>query len=168
MKTDSGWVEENDIIYFSVMSDGTTGEGWIARLEANDYRVGDDAKHMLLSKDFKPTSGVVTKIAVIKKDKNVNVVFGKGIRALATEHNFGVLNAEVACLIRDKFTDREICEMDLATIFVEHEHIKNLHGDPCLFYVTGDGVGRYLCSYCGPLYARSFARSGFAFSVLSN
>ncbi|MEK7478188.1 MAG: hypothetical protein AAB645_02365, partial [Patescibacteria group bacterium] len=54
------WREQDGVIYFSVTSDGTTGEDWIKRLEGNGFRVGDYAKQVLRSPDFKPTNGVTT------------------------------------------------------------------------------------------------------------
>src|SRR3989338_6914714 len=54
------WREEDGVIYFSVTSDGTTGEDWITRLESKGFRVGDYAKQVRRSPDFKPTSGVTT------------------------------------------------------------------------------------------------------------
>ena len=35
------WSEADNIITFSVTSDGTTGEVWIERLEKKGFRVGD-------------------------------------------------------------------------------------------------------------------------------
>lgn len=41
------WREEDGVIYFSVTSDGTTGEDWITRLESKGFRVDDYAKQVL-------------------------------------------------------------------------------------------------------------------------
>src|SRR5687767_5139046 len=60
------WREEDGVIYFSVTSDGTTGEDWIKRLEGNGFRVRDYAKQVLRSPDFKPTNGVTTEVAVLQ------------------------------------------------------------------------------------------------------
>src|SRR3989344_4056544 len=60
------WREEDGVIYFSVTSDGMSGGEWIKRLESKGFRVGDYAKNVLRSKDFKPTEGVVTEVAVLK------------------------------------------------------------------------------------------------------
>lgn len=62
----SSWREEDNVIYFSVTCDGTTGEDWIKRLEGKGFHVGDYAKQVLRSPDFKPTSGVTTEVAVLK------------------------------------------------------------------------------------------------------
>src|SRR3989338_5485130 len=54
------WHEEDGVIYFSVTSDGTTGEEWIKRLESDGFRIGKHARQILRSLDFKPTNGVTT------------------------------------------------------------------------------------------------------------
>ncbi|MFA6295709.1 MAG: hypothetical protein WC666_04855, partial [Candidatus Paceibacterota bacterium] len=59
------WYEKNGVIYLSVTSDGTTGSQWIERLEDKNFHLRDYTKSVLCSLDFKPTSGVTTKIAVL-------------------------------------------------------------------------------------------------------
>jgi len=100
------WSEKDGVISFSVTSDGTTGEDWITRLESKGFRVGDYTKQMLRSSSFKPTSGVKTQIAVLKgelfadSDRTT-----EKIRAEADKRKLSKSNAELACLIREKFTD---------------------------------------------------------------
>ncbi|MDB5187931.1 MAG: hypothetical protein JWO50_451 [Candidatus Kaiserbacteria bacterium] len=119
------WREEHDIIYFSVTSDGTTGVKWIARLESKDFHVSDEAVRMLCSTDFKPTSGVTTKVAVFKGSLfgDRNRITSK-IRSRAEACRFVKPNTELACLIREKFSDEEIAMMGLRLISVMHEHFK--------------------------------------------
>lgn len=102
------------MIYFTITSDGMAGDGWIRRLEKQGFGVTDEVKAMLRGTNFKPTSGVVTRVAVIK-----STLFEKGS---ATESNFNshakcaelkALNLEKACLIREMFSDQEIHAMDL-------------------------------------------------------
>lgn len=158
LTVDRNWRKQDGIIYFSVTSDGTTGEEWIKRLELKGLRVDSEAKSLLLSEDFRPTFGVVTEVAVI-----TTRLFNA--RALAVEYNLKAPNAEIACLIREKFTDEDLRKMGFFSVFVVHEHIKDSHGDPRLLYVTCDGVGHYLGSYCGILGAGGFREYGFAFAV---
>ncbi len=108
------WREENGIIYFSVTSDGATGEEWITRLESKGFRVSGYAKIILRSKDFKPTSGITTEITVIKGvlfEDNIRIT--KRVRAYVKKHQLFDPNAELACLIREKFSDKEIEAMGL-------------------------------------------------------
>lgn len=60
------WYEEDGIVYFSLVTDGTTGPHWIKHLEYKGFRLGDHAKSILRSPEFKPTSGIRTHVAVIK------------------------------------------------------------------------------------------------------
>src|SRR3989338_2547198 len=127
------WREEDGVIYFSVISDSTTGEDWINRLESKGFCEGDYAKQVLSSQDFKPTSGVTTEVAVLKgmlfKDNDRAT---REIRAEADKRKLEKPNAEVACLIREKFTDRELEAMGLWWIVVMHEPINDSDGDPNL------------------------------------
>lgn len=160
------WREEDGVIYFSVTSDGTTGEDWIKRLESNGFRVGDYAKQVLRSPDFKPTSGVATEVAVLKgmlfeDDDRIT----KKIRAEADKRKLSKPNAELACLIREKFTDKEIEVMGLWCIVAMHEHINDSDGDPHLLYASRDVDGCWLGAYDGRPDYGWFRGGGFAFAM---
>jgi hypothetical protein len=160
------WREEDGVIYFSVTSDGTTGEDWIKRLGGNGFHVGDYAKQVLRSPDFKPTSGVTTEVAVLKgmlfKD---NDRITKKIRAEADKRKLSKPNAELACLIREKFTDKEIEAMGLWWIVAMHEPINDSVGVPDLLGADRDGDGRWLSAYYDGPVSRWFRDCGFAFAV---
>ena len=160
------WREEDGVIYFSVTSDGTIGEDWIKRLEGNGFRVGDYAKQVLRSPDFKPTNGVTTEVAVLKgmlfKDNNR---ITKKIRADADKRKLSKPNAELACLIREKFTDKEIEAMGLIWIVAMHEPINDSVGDPRLLCADRYGGGRWLYA-CDDRPDDGWNRDhGFAFAV---
>lgn len=160
------WREEDGVIYFSVTSDGTTGEEWIKRLEGNGFRVGDYAKQVLRSPDFKPTSGVTTEVAVLKGmlfEDNDRIT--KKIRAEADKRKLSKPNAELACLIREKFTDKEIEAMGLWYIVAMHEPINDSDGDPSLLGANRDGDGRWLNAYYGGPGDGWNRGGGFAFAV---
>ena len=160
------WREEDGVIYFSVTSDGTIGEDWIKRLEGNGFRVGDYAKQVLRSPDFKPTSGVTTKVAVLKgmrfEDKDRIM---KNIHADADKRKLSKPNAELACLIREKFTDEEIEQMGLIWVVVMHEPINDSVGGPSLLNASRDGVGRWLDACVGRPGGGWSRGGGFAFAV---
>ena len=160
------WREEDGVIYFSVTSDGTTGEDWIKRLEGNSFRVGDYAKQVLRSPDFKPTNGVTTEVAVLKgmlfEDNNR---ITKEIRAEADKRKLSKPNAEVACLIRENFSDEDIKAMDLIWIVAMHEPIKDSGGNPSLLNANRCGVGRWLDAYYDGPDNRWDRAYGFAFAV---
>lgn len=160
------WLEHNGVIYLSVTSDGTTGPEWIARLEKKGFRVSDYAKSVLCSKDFKPTSGVTTEIAILKgmlfKDSNRVT---KKIRTEAESRKLIKPNAEIACLIREKFSDEEIETMGLYWIVAMHEPIKDSVGDPGLLGVSRSGDGSWLSTDYGKPDGKWSRGYGFVFVV---
>jgi len=158
------WRKKNGVIYFTVTSDGTTGEEWIKRLEKGGYNVGFYAKQLLNSKDFRPTKGVKYEIAVLKgvlfpDDDRVT----KKIRAEADKRKLTTPNAEVACFIREMFTDKEIKAMGLTWIIVMHEPIKDSRGVLHLLSVDRDDLGQWLRTYYGSPDRQWDRVSGFAF-----
>jgi len=158
------WREENGVIHFSVTSDGTTGRKWIKRLLKKDFRISERTKSILRSSDFKPTNGVTYNIAVLKGELfNDNERITKNIRAEADKRNFTKPNAEVAYLIREKFTDEDLEAMGLYWIVAMHEPIKDSDGDSNLLDANRRGGGRWLDAiWDGP--GRRWHRGvGFAF-----
>ncbi len=160
------WREQDGVIYTSVTSDGTTGPRWIERLEGKGFRLRDDAKSVLRSPDFKPTSGVTTEIAILKGmlfEDNDRIT--KKIRAEADKRKLTKTNAEVTCLIRENFSDEEIEAMGLWWIVAMHEPIKDSDGDPSLLSAYRSGDGRWLSAYCAHPDVRWSRAYGFAFVV---
>ena len=160
------WGERDGVIHFSVTSDGTTGEEWIKRLESKYFRVGKYAKDMLFSKNFKPTSGVTTEVVVLKgmlfKDDDR---ITKKIRVKANKRKLKKPNAEVACLIREAFTDEEITAMGLVCVVAMQEPSKDSDGDPSILCADRSNGGRWLnvcCDYPDYNWGRDH---GFAFAV---
>ncbi len=160
------WREENGAIYFSVTSDGTTGKGWITRLVGKGFGVGDCAISVLLSPDFKPTNGVTTEIAVLKGTLfKGQIRTTKEIRTEAEKRKLAKPNAEVACLIREKFTDKEIEAMGLWYIAAMHEPIKDSDSVPYLLRANRSRFGSWLHTGRGYHFDGWRREGGFAFSV---
>ena len=160
------WREEDGVIYFSVTSDGTTGEDWISRLESKGFRVGVYAKQALRSSDFKPTNGVTTEVAVLKSmlfEDNDRIT--KKIRAEADKRKLSKPNAELACLIREEFTDKEIEAMGLWYIVAMHESINDSDGAPFLLSARRGGGGPRLNAYGGRPGIGWCRGGGVAFAV---
>lgn len=160
------WRKEDGVIYFSVISDGTTGEDWVTRLESKGFRVGDYAKQVLRSPSFVPTKGVTTEVAVLNGmlfEDNDRIT--KKIRAEADKRKLEKPNAEVACLIREKFTDEEIKAMGLWWIVAMHEPINDSDGNPHLLHAYRNDDGRWLSAYDGGPDDGWGRGGGFAFAV---
>lgn len=157
------WREKDGIISFLVRSDGTTGEGWLRRLLVRGFHVGEYAKDLLCSPEFVPTTGVTTRVAVLK-----GALFEDGnrltgiVRASAAARGLLTPSVELACLIRKKFTDEDIEAMGLWCIVAMHEPINDSDGDPALLVSHRGGDGRLLSAYSQRLWNRG---SGFAFTV---
>ncbi len=160
------WRKEDGVIYFSVTSDGTIGEDWLKRLEGNGFRVGDYAKQVLRSSDFKPTNGVTTEVAVLEGllfEDNDRIT--KNIRAEADKRKLSKPNAELACLIREKFTDKEIEAMGLWYVVAMHEPVNDFDGVPNFLGADRSGDGRWLNAYYGDPGSGWDRDNGFAFAV---
>ena len=160
------WWEENDVVYFKVTSDGTTGEAWINRLEKQGLKLSDWAKQLLLSKDFKPTTGIVYTIAVLKGKlfTNSNRITKK-IRSEAAKRKLVTPNPEVACLIREMFTDNEIKSMGLSWIVTFHKPIKDSGGVLDLLFTDRSDGGSWLGTDYGNSDGSWSDDSGFACEV---
>jgi len=159
------WREVDGVIHFIVTSDGTTGEQWITRLEKAGKKNSKEAKYILRSPDFKPTSGVTTEIVVLKgmlfsDDNRITA----NIRAEADKRGLTVLNAEAACLIREMFTDQDLADMGLYWIVVMHEPINDSGGNPSLLNANRNGDGSWLSAFYGNADNRWNRDDGFAFA----
>lgn len=166
-KSNPRWREENGVIYFSITSDGTSGKDWIERLENKGISVHPSAKEILLSNDFKPTCGVMTEIAVLKGELWTDDNRGTGnMLREAKRRNLKKASVEIACLMRDYFTDEELESMGLLWIVVMHEPIEvDYDHCPCLL-----NANRYEGSWLGLSYGGEdemmwFDTFGFAFTV---
>lgn len=160
------WREECGIIYLAVTSDGTTGPQWIERLRKIGFNVSSYAQDVLRSKDFLPTTNITYQIAVLKgarfKDNDRTV---RNIRNEAKRRHFNIPNAEIACLIREKFSDENIETMGFYWIVAMHELIKDSVGDPGLLSAGRLDDGRWLSTCCGRPDCRWLRDYGFAFAV---
>lgn len=158
------WQEKDGVITFTVTSDGTTGPQWIKRLKKGGFRVSDYAEQLL--NKMSTTDGVTTDVTVLKgelffdDDRTTSK-----IRAEAESRGLTEPNPEIACLIREKFTDKELEEMGVWSMVAMHEPIEDAGGDPYLLYANRHGFGRWLYTYYGKpddWWVRDY---GFAFAA---
>jgi hypothetical protein len=165
------WHEEDGVIFFSVISDGTTGRDWIKRLEYQGFRLGNDAKAILRSADFKPTSNVRTNVAIIKgllfEEMKRNT---ENVRALALERKFSIPDPELLCLMREKFLDNDLMNMGLFWIIGMHTPI-DVDGELRLLGADRiedrEGYGSFVVAYRGQPKATWNRDTGFLFKVFS-
>jgi len=159
------WEGQENVIDLGVLtSNGTTGVEWINRLEAKSFKVNDYvAKKVLRSEDFRPTYGVSYHIVVLKGElwKNSDRIT-KNIHIKAKSIKLEKPNVEVACLIRERFTDEEIKAFGLSALIVMHESIRDPRGDLFLG-VHCYGKGHYLDAIFGDPDSEFDGRDGFVF-----
>ncbi|MFA6300864.1 MAG: hypothetical protein WC609_00770 [Candidatus Paceibacterota bacterium] len=104
--------EKDGVIYFSVTSCGMTGEEWVALFEDKHIVVDDKVNDRLLSEEFKPTSGITYKVAILNKkllarmDQHI-----KDIQAEIKKRRFTRPNLEVACLIMTGYSFEDFGEL---------------------------------------------------------
>ena len=135
------WKKIGDIIYFSVISDGTSGAGWL-KMFKNKGKISDFAEEILLSDKFIPTCGIKYNIAVTTGvsflDKNFEI-YTEDVHLGALSRKFKKPNFEVACLIRKKFSNKEILKfMGLSMITIMHEPFITVV-DPKILCVEASG-----------------------------
>lgn len=161
------WIEKDGVITFTLPpTDGTTGEQWITRTEEKGNHVGDYAKQLLRSKDFKPTTGKVYQVQVLKGELFSNDNRStKNIRAKAKKHKLITPNAEMACLIRENFSGEELEEMGLTWLVIMHEPIKYFDCRLGLLGVRRSTDGQWFHGYCDSPSGRWDRGSGFAFAA---
>lgn len=120
---------KDGIVYFKVKSDLLDGRDWIARMEESmrdGCRLLDYAKRILLSKQFETIpSNINLTVAVLPwKLLNNSSPTSKQIRVMAKKLGLITPPIDIACLIREAFTEKEIYEMGFKKIVTMHEPFK--------------------------------------------
>lgn len=138
-------VDGEDNIHFMLTSNGMTREQWEQHLERRGWRIGDYARQVLRRASEAPTNGVTYNI-VVHPGKSISDSdrYTAKIRAAAEKYGWTKPHWEVACLIRDTFTDKQLEQMGLWYIVTMHEPIKDSDGDPNLLDSDRYDGGRWL------------------------
>lgn len=165
--TPTAWtVDDEGNIHFTLTSNGFTREQWEQHLERRGWRIGDYARQVLRRASEAPTDGVTYNI-VVRPGKKISDSdrITKKIRAVADKKGWLKPHWEVACLIRDTFTDEQLEQMGLWYIVTMHEPIKDSGGDPILLGSYRDADGRWLYSSDGRPGSSWDDGGGFTFAV---
>lgn len=165
------WQNDEEVHFILPPTDGTTGKRWIERLNERGYCADEVARGVLESPDFKPTIGIVREILVLKgKVFRHGDCNPEGMKRIADERGLKYdqaleMNPEVACQIREMFSDEELKKMGFENIMVVHKPIKSYDHDPYRLHASRicDG-GRWLsgCYESRPILQDS---AGAAFVV---
>lgn len=158
------WWEQDNIIYLSVTSDGTTGPQWVKELKAQGVCLEDNAEKILCSAEFRPTSGVTSLIAILTYDViNKTSMTIDGVWAEAQRRKLAEPSVETACLIRRVLSDKDILNMSLWWINVIHVPVV-VDEASYVLRVDRDGGGRRLCATAVSRAGSTFhCANGFAF-----
>jgi hypothetical protein len=115
---------QETIDYYSIISDGMTGEQFITYFESSGCQVGSYFKTIIRSRKFIPSRGVSTKIALLK---GLSCLKTKEIFSNANNFGFNKPNLGLACLIIKKIIDKEINIIGFSQVVIMHEPIEFLH-----------------------------------------
>ena len=164
-------IEIDGVIYFSVTSDGATGQQWIDRLEKKQFNLSYRIKNIMLSKYFKQNSDFVYDIAVLKgslfSDKGRTY---ENILKEARKRNLITPPMQLACLIREKFSDKDLESMGLTWITVMHKTIDNMEFSNLLFNVNSfreSSLDTYVIP-SGDIVDQAFPYESFGFAFISS
>ncbi len=165
--TPTAWkVDDEGNIHFTLTSNGFSPQQWEQHLERRGWRISDYARQVLRRASEAPTNGVTYNIVVCQgKLISDSDRITKKIRAAADKKGWLKPHWEVACLIRDTFTDEQLEQMGLWYIVTMHEPIKDSDGDPYLLRSDRDDVGRRLCAHYDRPGDGWRDVGGFAFAV---
>lgn len=147
-------------------SNGLTGKSWTQELESKGCNVGMYAKQLLLSPDFKCSKkGTEYDIVIYDLEDltDKDYITTKEVREKAQALGCKTPNAEIACLIRENMSDKEIKDMGMRYITVMHEPIEDSVRDPDLLCVNRNDDGRWLGTARDSSDFRWFRGAGFVF-----
>ena len=149
----------------SLTSTGVTGETWITHLEGKGFRVDDYAKQILRSEAFTSTTGTVYDLVVIKGEEFPTDAerTNEKVRAEAKRRGYLTPPAEVAPMLRESISDKEIEKMGLYALIVMHEPVAGADDDLYLLGVNRYGGGQWLLSYLGFPQRQWIRARGFVF-----
>lgn len=127
---------------------GLSGKDWITRLEKGKYNIGSYAKELILSREFKaarPKKGKELNIEFVKvADLGKSYATTAELKKYAQEKGWAVPTPEVALLIREAMSNKDIEELGVWYVAALHEPIVDLNGYPLVLYAIRDVDGRWV------------------------
>lgn len=148
---------------------GLSGKDWIKRLEKGKYNIGSYAKELILSKEFeaaRPKKGQEFAIEFVKvADLGKSYATTTELREYAQKKGWAVPTPEVALLIRETMSDKDIEELDTWYVAALHDPIVDLRGGPSVLCASRNGGGRWVNAYWDDPRLKWLADGAFAFVV---
>lgn len=120
-------------------SPNISGKKWIDRLEKGGYQIGNYAKELL--EKIIPTKNSYD-IVILKMDKDYYTT--QEVRDEAQKRGYITPPLELAPILREQISDKEIEDLGLWWLIVAHDAIPDSDGSPCLLGMDRDDGGRWL------------------------
>ncbi len=153
-------------MHCTLISDGTTGQQWILRLMSNGVELSDNAKAVLNSPDFKPTSGRTIEVGIIKASQFIEDERStERIAEEASRRGWSRLDAEATCLILEKLSLQEFKTHRLDSVVVLHKPINNSEDTPSFLCATILETKKMLVACMDKLNGHWNFGFGFAFEI---
>lgn len=150
---------------------GLTGPEWIERLEKNKYRLSSYAKDVLNSPDWereRMKKGEEVEVAFVSvKEMGKSSATTKEIQEYAADKGYGIPKGELALLVGEAVSDKEIDKMGAWYIATLHSPIADSGGDPLVLHSDRDGDGPWVGTYWDGPGGQWRGLGAFAFSVLA-
>ena len=115
------WHDSGNTIYTNVLSDGTTGENWINRMESSGVWISDRAKSFFKTKKFKISENKETDIEIIKLNYFTKCPDIFRIKHISHCRNLKKALPEVVCLLQQQLFCRDLYKISVKRIMIMHE-----------------------------------------------
>ncbi len=169
-KPPSPWREENGVIFFTLTSNGMTGEKWITYLKTKKTPISPDAisyntEQLLRSPEFKTTDGVTYEVVVLKgklfKDLERST---ENIDAEAAKRSLEKPSSlELAFLIYDAFTCKDREAMGLDEIIIMSKPFVDSVGSLRLLGAIRKDYAQWVAALYGNPARQWYRVTGFAY-----
>jgi len=117
------FLEKNHAVNLNLISDGTTGEQWIKRLENQGHILNLEVKGLLMSPQFIATKGERWEVVILKRTPEKALILKREeILAEAKTLHLVSVNLEISCLLREELTLDWLTHLNLQRIFVFSEN----------------------------------------------
>ncbi|MCM2339200.1 MAG: hypothetical protein NDI62_01960 [Burkholderiales bacterium] len=165
------WKEFYDEVFFRVTFKVLEGKEWVDSLKKRDIGVGESAYDLLVPKKLFSTEGkkgIKSKIILLRGSQLCGV--GNKIsvwKILVGASKRGLIhpNPEIACLICQNFTSKDIRQMGFDVVYIMHSSIVDSEEDRMRFVVNAHGEDLFLNASMEKEWTQRTDKIGFAFEV---
>ncbi|NCU42804.1 hypothetical protein EOL72_00400 [Candidatus Falkowbacteria bacterium] len=113
------FLEKNHALSLRLVSDGTTGEQWIKRLEDQGHILSLEIKSLLRSSQFVATKDRVLELVILKKTLEKALILQREeVLAEARTLHLVPVNLETACLLREELSLNWLSRLNLQRVLV--------------------------------------------------